>query len=381
MNNLKNDIQLTKANIKLKLKSKTDKLVSQDKELFANLSKENITKEKKERANSFRKENADLLNENKLLIKRKKVSQYKEAFDQRDRKNVLENKIKDSFVNRSLSTLKSVNNPGGISEVLVSDTEGDFQLVAMENRVWIRMWQVLWGWGIRHTHYVSLMNWNDELFSSEIIVRDEYYPDKDRKDERIRDVKILGVENDKVVVAIEKSGKFEVKEFDIKNNKLLNEYALNNADLETLKKKRMDLDFSRDEKTLKYNKENINDVLRKKYKSCEIIEVQKWTYIVLGINTKDWRYTGVDCFLLQDWRRDFKKTTIDISGIDQYHFRWKYPSIESSSNAKLVESWDNNVSVGVEFVLKEDSYYQQDSYYGNPRTMGSVNLKVSLDKK
>lgn len=51
--------------IKAELKAKTDKLVSQDKELFANLSKEEITEKKKERAKDFREDNSLLLYNNR----------------------------------------------------------------------------------------------------------------------------------------------------------------------------------------------------------------------------------------------------------------------------------------------------------------------------
>jgi hypothetical protein len=57
-----------KVELKAKLKAKTDKLVSQDKELFANLSKEEITEKKKERAKGFREENRELLDKNKIML-------------------------------------------------------------------------------------------------------------------------------------------------------------------------------------------------------------------------------------------------------------------------------------------------------------------------
>lgn len=58
--------------IKAELKAKTDKLVSQDKELFVNLSKEEITEKKKKRAKDFRKENRDMLNDLKTKKKESK---------------------------------------------------------------------------------------------------------------------------------------------------------------------------------------------------------------------------------------------------------------------------------------------------------------------
>ncbi len=62
------------AQIKAKLKEKTDKLVSKDKELFVNLSKEEITEKKKEHAKAFREENKELLNE----YKEKNKAEYPE---------------------------------------------------------------------------------------------------------------------------------------------------------------------------------------------------------------------------------------------------------------------------------------------------------------
>lgn len=61
-NNSKNKVEL-----KTELKEKTDNFVSQNKELFANLSKEEITEKKKERAKKFREENRDLLDGYKIL--------------------------------------------------------------------------------------------------------------------------------------------------------------------------------------------------------------------------------------------------------------------------------------------------------------------------
>ncbi|HRX64009.1 MAG TPA: hypothetical protein P5060_02800 [Candidatus Absconditabacterales bacterium] len=57
--------------LKDKVKTQTDELISQDKELFANLSKEEITEKKKERARNFREENKWLLDnirERKKLV-------------------------------------------------------------------------------------------------------------------------------------------------------------------------------------------------------------------------------------------------------------------------------------------------------------------------
>lgn len=60
------------AELKAELKAKTDKLVSQDKELFANLSKEEIIEKKKERAKNFKKDNRFLLDELKTQKKESK---------------------------------------------------------------------------------------------------------------------------------------------------------------------------------------------------------------------------------------------------------------------------------------------------------------------
>lgn len=56
-----------RAEIKTELKAKTDTFVSQDKELFVNLSKKEITDKKKERAENFRQENKDILIQYKKL--------------------------------------------------------------------------------------------------------------------------------------------------------------------------------------------------------------------------------------------------------------------------------------------------------------------------
>lgn len=68
------------AELKAELKAKTNELVSQDKELFANLSKEEITEKKKERAKEFREENRELIDRNKIMFL---IKEYKELIKEK----------------------------------------------------------------------------------------------------------------------------------------------------------------------------------------------------------------------------------------------------------------------------------------------------------
>lgn len=84
-----------RAELKAELKAKTDKLVSQDKELFANLSDKEITKIKKERAKGFREENRELLDGLKI---KDKYADNQEKWDNTEELNEFDWKLSEENI-------------------------------------------------------------------------------------------------------------------------------------------------------------------------------------------------------------------------------------------------------------------------------------------
>ena len=370
---------LNKAELKAKLKEKTNSLVTGDKELFATLSKWVISEKKKERANNFRKENRDLLDEYIKLWDLEIINKYKEMFMEKKNTNIVNSNIKSEYIRRELSTRKSVNEPGWISEIMTSDENEDVQLIALENRNRVRWW-MNWGW-VRYTHIISLDKWNKNLFVNSVIVRDEFESYKDKPDQRIRNVKILEVKDNKITIGIETSGGFEVKIIDAKTRSIIKNYYINYAEQQEIMKNKIQTEFDRDPNDLKYNIKNINEVIGKKYNSKIIEEVEPWTYIVLGMNEDDkWRVKDADCYLLKDWREKFKKININMKGLNQHTFGGQYPTIRKKIKINSSDSSNDNINIDVDFILEEGSYYQQDYRYREPSKLDQKNFKISLEK-
>lgn len=110
-----------KAELKATLKAKTDELVSKDNELFANLSKEEITASKKERAKKFREENRDLLNKDVNDEKQTpKMNIVKNAQDKIDAKYI---EFKNAVLNRDRLAFDTILNEIRALEKTYSDIE------------------------------------------------------------------------------------------------------------------------------------------------------------------------------------------------------------------------------------------------------------------